>query len=175
MPPTTKHEKMIFCATILATATLLSCDDFRMNTPVEEQSTITTQNKIARTRVVLPVKGIVEYDEMPDDKAIMLTGQVVYMFTPVSGSNGKLVDLDLLVELELKPLSGEELGWKIGGVSIDRLNIKSECTIQKTFLIDQADETRTLNLLFSVHQMQLVIKRMWILRSPSDTSTPDRS
>lgn len=176
MPPTTRHQMIIFCATILASGVLSSCGDLRMNTPAgEERTTVTAQNKSAHTDFVLPVEGIVEYREMPRDSAIMLTGQVVCVFTPVNGSNGHLVDLDMLVELELKPPGGCELGWKIGGISSDRLNFKSrsECLIQKSFLIDETDETRKLNLLFNVDRTQLVIKRMWISQSTNDINTPD--
>lgn len=165
-------KKTIFCITILAATHVLGCADIHTNTLAEGQpTTIAASSKLTRLRCVLPVKTIVEHvDGTADDRLLLLTGQIVYVLTPVSDHNRACVDLELNVELEL----GEELGWKIAGASIDRLNFKSqsEYSIHKAYLIDQTNEARKLNLLFNVNQMQLVVKRIWISQSLKDASTP---
>jgi len=161
-------NKLIVSAAILAAATLLSCNDFRTNTPAAGQlATITAREKLAQPRCVLAVKEMIEYgDASTNDCFLLLRGQIVYTITPVSDLNRSFVDLELLVELEL----GEELGWKIGGTSFDHMELdrQSRCILQKHYLIDESDTTRMLNLLFDVSQMQVTVKRIWISRSKNN-------
>ena len=153
-------HKTFLCITTLVVAHLLGCDDMHTNTPAAGQFT-TIAPKLTHPHCVLPVREIVELgDETMDDRVLLLTGQIAYELTPVNNHYGTFVDLELNVELEL----GEGLGWKISDVSIDRLNFKSqpEYSMHKTYLIDRTNETRKLNLLYNVNQVQLIIRRIWI-------------
>ena len=172
MSATAISGKILVCAAILVAATMQGCDDLKINTPASTASaTNTLRDKLVTAPNVLHIKEIVKYERgLPDDGPYKLAGQIAYMVTPVPGSGGGLADVDLLVELELRPSTGEERGWKIGGMSVDRLNVNrpGEPTLHKSYIIDETDKTRKLNLLFGIDQTQLVVKQLWISQSVSD-------
>lgn len=193
-----KSGKNLFCVTLVAVISLMSCDDLKTNAPMGgENRTIALRKTYVRPydnlpttfdsavvtmpyshpqTGILPLRGILRVPSPAHNSFASIRGRVRYSQTSMPYRGAFRIELGLNTAAILMPACGGGLSWRVEGKSQDRLFIvpHGRTLIEKRYTVARTEGPMILHVRFLLTSERISLNGMW-LEAPRGMPTEKES